>query len=107
MDTNGGNEMTKADELLLRVGEMFERNQRQEVNPDETKRKFDSYVRACAAGQTANDLTVEEVYELGEPTCRENLLPPGVAEALGLEPAATYGDVVLEALTQVRDRKAA
>jgi len=102
--------MTKADELLLRVGAMFERNQRQEVDPDETKRKFDAYVRALAAGKSAEDLTVEEVWALGCSDIEgdvEERLPRDVADALGLDPQTTYGEVICEARMEVRDRKAA
>jgi hypothetical protein len=108
MNTKGGNEMTKADELLLRVGAMFERNQRQQVNPDEVKRKFDEYVRDLAEGRTPIDLTVEEVFALGDwDGCCEDMLPTDVAEALGLEPQTTYGEVIFEAHMEVRGRKAA
>ena len=101
--------MTKADELLLRVGEMFERNQRQEVNPDAVKKKFDAYVRALAAGfWTPKDLSVEEVFALGDRDgCCEDLLPPDVAKALGLESQTTYGNVITWASDEVRDRNAA
>ena len=99
----------KADELLLRVGEMFERNQRQKVNSDEVKKKFDAYVRALAAGfWTPKDLTVEEVWVLGAwDGCCADLLPPDVAKALGLEPQTTYGNVITWASDEVRDRNAA
>lgn len=90
-----------ADEMLYEVGQMFDRNQREEVNPDEVKKKFDEYVRDLATGRTPKDLTVEEVWTLGDwDGCGEDLLPPDVAEALGFEQQATYGDAVLTARTE-------
>ena len=90
-----------ADAVLYEVGKMFDRNQREEVSPDEAKRMFDEYVRDLAEGRTPKDLTVEQVWALGDwDGCCEDMLPQDVAEALGLEPQATYGDAVLTA----RDR---
>jgi len=99
--TGRGNEMTKEDELFLKVGQMFERNERQKVNSDEVKKKLNEYVRDLAAGRTPTDLTVEEVWALGAwDGCAADPLPPDVAAALGFEQEATYGELVLEASTE-------
>jgi hypothetical protein len=77
-----------ADELWDAVGKMLRRNQRQDVNPDEAKRKFDAYVRDGAAGRPAIDLSIEEVFALGEPGTSEEQLPQDVAELLGMKEGA-------------------
>jgi hypothetical protein len=82
-----------ADKLFYEVGRMLAKNQRQEVNPDEVTRRFDAHVRALAPGRTAIDLTVEEVFELGErDTCKKQL-PQDIAELLGMKEGAVYGAV--------------
>lgn len=91
----------KGDEMLYAVGKMFARNPRQEVDPAAVCRKFDAYVRDLAAGRTPNDLTVEEVWQLGESSLDESEeLPPDVARALGLEPESTYGEAVSAAIEE-------
>jgi hypothetical protein len=85
--------LMNADELWDTVGKMLARNQRQKVKPDEVKRKFDAYVRDLAAGRTAIDLSVEEVFELGEPDTSEEHLPQDVAELLGMKEGASYGAI--------------
>jgi hypothetical protein len=94
------------DALFLEVGRMFARNQRQKVEPvepEKAKRKLDSFVRALAESRTAEDLSVEEVWILGEQGtrgCAQDRLPLDVAETLGFKPGATYGGLVLAALTE-------
>jgi hypothetical protein len=62
----------------------------------------DAYVRAIAAGRAAKDLSVEEVWILGE--YKSDELPLDVAEALGLDaPRGTYAEAVLVALNTRRD----
>jgi hypothetical protein len=88
------------DALFLEVGRMFARNQRQKVEPvepEKAKRKLDSFVRALAESRTAEDLSVEEVWILGEQGtrgCAQDRLPLDVAETLGFKPGATYGELV-------------
>jgi len=63
-----------------------------------------------AAGKSAEDLTVEEVWALGCSDMEddtEERLPRDVADALGLDPQTTYGEVIVEARMEVRDHKAA
>ena len=58
-----------ADAVLFEVGKMLDGGQRTEVNPDEARRKFDTYVRALAARQTTPELNGDEAWALGEPPC--------------------------------------
>jgi hypothetical protein len=96
--------LEKEDALLLEVGRMFSRNQRQAVDPEKTKRILDAYVRARAEGRPAEDLSVEEVWILGE-RCANDKLPLDVAETLGFKPGATYGELVLESLTEAQGQE--
>jgi len=94
----------KEDALFLEVGKMLARNQRQKVEPEKAKRKLDSFVHALAESRTAEDLSVEEVWILGEQGtrgCAQDRLPLDVAETLGSKRGTTYGDLVLASLTEV------
>jgi hypothetical protein len=97
--------------VLYEVGRVLDGLQREDVDPDAAKRKFDGLVRATALGQKPEEgLTVEEVFAIGDLNRRrEDKLPSDVSHALGLEPTATYSDAILSGLTEVRmvDRESA
>jgi hypothetical protein len=83
--------MRTPDEMWQAVGEMLQRSQREEVEPNEARERFNTWVRGVAAGGAPTDLSVETVWQLGE--LKEELLPDDVAQTLGLEPGAEYGKV--------------